>query len=376
MIAAVRLAFGLLTIFPVGSPRQLDRRTAGRAVAFFPLVGLVLGILAAILVKLVRAWFQTFSLQLLPAVLALALLAFLTRGMHLDGLADVADGLGASRDAKRSLEVMKQSTVGAFGVITLVLVVLVQAAALERCIVFHRGTLAVVLAVTVGRLSMMLACRRGIPAARPDGLGALVAGSIRARWVALVVCLTAAAGALGGKFDIDGGRNPAGPARRARVDRRAGRHGVPALAVVPSARRHHRRRAGWPERDRYLRWCCSYSQGTCRGRSTFSECPQELHDHVDDLFGGSFVDVDRQVAEYPRMWDTAPAPFVERPRAAVTAAMADRHRWGPGWPASPAAPATRRPWRQRSTTGPGPPDPERPRPQPRQRRVPSARARR
>jgi adenosylcobinamide-GDP ribazoletransferase len=101
---------------------------------------------------------------------------------------------------------MKQSTVGNLGVMTLVLVLLVQAAALERCILFHRGTLAVVLAVTVGRLSMVVACRRGIPAARPDGLGALVAGTVRPRLVALVVILTAAAGALGGKFDIDGGR--------------------------------------------------------------------------------------------------------------------------------------------------------------------------
>ena len=206
MIAAVRLAFGLLTIFPVGPPGRVDRRTAGRAVAFFPLVGLVLGVLAAVVVKLARASYHTYSLQLLPAALALALLAFLTRGMHLDGLADVADGLGASRDPKRSLEVMKESTVGAFGVITIVFVVLVQAAALERCILFHRGSLAIVLSVMVGRLSMVVACRQGVRPARSEGLGALVAGTIRRPVVALVVALTAATGALGGKFDIDGGR--------------------------------------------------------------------------------------------------------------------------------------------------------------------------
>jgi adenosylcobinamide-GDP ribazoletransferase len=206
VISAVRLAFGLLTIFPVGSPGPPTRRTAGRAVAFFPLVGLVLGVLGAVVVKLVRASYHTYSLQLLPAAAALALLAFLSRGMHLDGLADVADGLGASRDRKRSLEVMKQSTIGAFGVVTVVFVVLIQAAALERCILFHRGSLAIVLSATVGRLAMVVACRRGIPAARTEGLGALVAGSIKRRWVAVVAALTAAAGVLGGKFDIDGGR--------------------------------------------------------------------------------------------------------------------------------------------------------------------------
>jgi adenosylcobinamide-GDP ribazoletransferase len=207
VIAAVRLAFGLLTIFPVGSPGPVTRRTVGRAVAFFPLVGLVLGVLGAVVVKLARASYHTYSLQLLPAALALALLAFLSRGMHLNGLSDVADGLGASKDPKRSLEVMDQPTIGAFGVMAIVFVVLVQAAALERCILFHRGSLAIVLSATVGRLAMVVACRRGIRPAREAGFGALVAGTIRRRAVALVVVLTAAAGALGGKFDIDGGRS-------------------------------------------------------------------------------------------------------------------------------------------------------------------------
>jgi adenosylcobinamide-GDP ribazoletransferase len=204
--AAVRLAFGLLSIVPVGQPGTVDRRRAGRAVIAFPLVGLVLGIVAAVAIKLVRAGYQTFSLQLLPAAVALGVLAVLSRGLHLDGLADVSDGLGASRDPQRSLEVMKQPAVGAFGVISVVFVVLIQAAALERCILFHRGSLAIVLSATTGRLAMALACRRGIRAARPDGLGALVAGTARWSALAVVVALTAAAGALAGKFDIDGGR--------------------------------------------------------------------------------------------------------------------------------------------------------------------------
>ena len=206
MTAALRLAFGLLTILPVGPPERVDRRAAGRAVAAFPLVGLVLGVLAAVAVKLVRASYHTYSLQLLPAAVALGLLAFLTRGLHLDGLADVADGLGASREPRRSLEVMRQSTIGAFGLITVVFVVLIQAAALERCILFHRGSLAVVLSATAGRLAMLLACRRGVPAARPEGLGALVAGTVGRATVAVAVLVTAAAGVLGGRFDIDGGR--------------------------------------------------------------------------------------------------------------------------------------------------------------------------
>jgi adenosylcobinamide-GDP ribazoletransferase len=126
--------------------------------------------------------------------------------MHLVGLADVADGLGASREAERSLEVMEQPTVGAFGVLTIVFVVLVQAAALERCIVYHRGSLAVILSVVAGRLSMVLACRRGIRPARPEGLGALVAGTVGPVAVTVTVLVTAAGAALAGRFDIDGGQ--------------------------------------------------------------------------------------------------------------------------------------------------------------------------
>jgi adenosylcobinamide-GDP ribazoletransferase len=206
VIAAVRLAFGLLTIFPVGPPGPITRRTAGRAAGFFPVVGLVLGVLAAILIKIAREWYRTYYVFLLPAALGIALLAVLTRAMHLDGLVDVADGLGASRDEKRSLEVMKQSTVGAFGVISVLFVVLLQVSALERCIQLHRGSLSIVLSVTVGRLAMMAACRQGIRPARAEGLGAMVAGTVSRRVVAVAVTLTLAAAAVEGKFDIDGGQ--------------------------------------------------------------------------------------------------------------------------------------------------------------------------
>jgi adenosylcobinamide-GDP ribazoletransferase len=209
-VKGLRSAFALLTILPVGPKQPLDlrdRRNANATALWFPIVGLFVGICGAILIKLVRAWYQTFSLQLLPAVLALALAALLTRGMHLDGLADVADGLGASRDPERSLAVMRDSVLGAFGVMTMLFVVLLQAACLERCIVFHRGTLSVTLAMTTGRVAMMLACREGVRPARESGLGALLIGKVRLLPALAVTVAIAAAAALEGKFDIDGGRD-------------------------------------------------------------------------------------------------------------------------------------------------------------------------
>jgi adenosylcobinamide-GDP ribazoletransferase len=209
-VKGLRSAFTLLTILPVGPRQPLDlreRRNANATALWFPLVGLFVGLVGAVAIKLVRSWYQTWSVQLLPAILALALAALLTRGMHLDGLADVADGLGASREPERSLAVMRDPALGAFGVMTLVFVVLLQAACLERCIVSHRGTLSVTLAMTTGRVAMMLACREGVKPATESGLGALLIGKVRLLPAAAVALAVAVAGALGGKFDIDGGRD-------------------------------------------------------------------------------------------------------------------------------------------------------------------------
>jgi adenosylcobinamide-GDP ribazoletransferase len=116
---------------------------------------------------------------LLGSVLAIAVLAALTGGLHLDGLADLADGLGSRRPAAGALEIMKQSDIGPFGVVALVLTLLIQVAALDRAQALGRGEIAVAAAAVTARLAMTAACRPGVPAARPSGLGALVAGSVR-----------------------------------------------------------------------------------------------------------------------------------------------------------------------------------------------------
>ncbi|NEC49139.1 adenosylcobinamide-GDP ribazoletransferase, partial [Actinospica acidiphila] len=80
--------------------------------------------------------------------------AALTRGLHLDGLADTADGLGSGRPAEDALRIMKQSDVGPFGVLTLVLVLLVQVAALAQAYggSWARGVLAAVVSAVAARV--------------------------------------------------------------------------------------------------------------------------------------------------------------------------------------------------------------------------------
>ncbi|MBW8819669.1 MAG: adenosylcobinamide-GDP ribazoletransferase, partial [Streptomyces sp.] len=148
------------------------------------------------------------SSALLAAVATVAVPAVLTRGLHLDGLADTADGLGSGKPAEDALRIMKQSDIGPFGVIALVLVLLAQVAALSQLYgdSWVRGATAAVVSATAARLVLTLAARAGVPPARPEGLGAAVAGVVPVRGavpVAVAVTLGAAgAGALLGSYDV------------------------------------------------------------------------------------------------------------------------------------------------------------------------------
>lgn len=165
MLAGVRLAFSWLTVLPV-RVRHVDRTVAGAAITAAPLVGLVLGGVAGGLLLVLDLVHVD---GLLAGFLVVAFLALATRGMHLDGLADTADGLGSYKDPERALAIMREGPVGPFGVVTLVLSLGIQAAAVN-------DWPQLILAVTTGRAAIVLCCH-GVPAARPEGLGALVAGT-------------------------------------------------------------------------------------------------------------------------------------------------------------------------------------------------------
>ncbi len=139
--------------------------------------------------------------------------------MHLDGLADTADGLGSGKPADQALQVMRQGDVGPFGVVTLVLVLLVQVLALADLVAAGVGAAGLLLALVASRASLPLLCSRGVPAARGDGLGHLVAGSVSRLQLtlaaALAILLVVAAlgvAALGAAGNHPGGTGLAVPA--------------------------------------------------------------------------------------------------------------------------------------------------------------------
>ncbi|WP_435273597.1 adenosylcobinamide-GDP ribazoletransferase [Streptomyces parvulus] len=200
----LRFAFGTLTVFPVRVTRW-DREAARGGMLCAPLAGLAVGAAAAgtgLLLLFLGAG------SLLAAVATTAVPAVLTRGLHLDGLADTADGLGSGKPAEDALRIMKQSDIGPFGVLALLFTLLAQVAALAQAYdgSWARGALAAVVSATAARLALTLAARSGVPAARPEGLGAAVAGVVpsgAALAVAAAVTLAAAAaGAPLGPYGI------------------------------------------------------------------------------------------------------------------------------------------------------------------------------
>ncbi len=160
------IALQFLTILPVPSPRECTTKDLGRSTAWFPLVGLAIGGLLVLADQLLG---MLFPRQLTDALLVL-LLSVITGALHLDGLADVCDGLAARGDKERFLAVMKDSRVGAVGVVGLVLGLLLKYLALLSLPAYLK-TSGLLLFPLVARYAQVLILVNAT-AARNDGLGA------------------------------------------------------------------------------------------------------------------------------------------------------------------------------------------------------------
>lgn len=170
-----RLAFGTLTLIPVKPPVAVTREVAGVAMAVAPLA--VLPVAAA--ASLVGALLALLGVpELAVGLIVVGALAAGTRFIHADGLADTADGLGASFDRARALDVMRTGDVGPMGATTLILVLGAQAACAGALLRTPAGWVLLALALAGSRAALAVGTRRGVPAARPEGLGQAVAGSL------------------------------------------------------------------------------------------------------------------------------------------------------------------------------------------------------
>lgn len=175
-LSRLAVAFSFLTRLPVPVPAGVGPRDVARSMLVFPLVGAALGGLqAGVGLLLVRA---------LPAAVAAALVVALgtlaTGALHLDGLADTADGLGGGRDAEHALHIMRDHAVGSYGAAAVGLSLLVKSAAIGA-LLGGTGTLGwLPMAGALGRW-IVVPLARLAPQARPNGLGAAVAAHVGRR---------------------------------------------------------------------------------------------------------------------------------------------------------------------------------------------------
>lgn len=176
------IALQFLSSLPVSLPGMPEPRELGRSLLFYPLVGLLFGLLL---------WLASLLLQGTPAPLHAALLltlwVLLSGALHLDGLADSADAwLGGFGDRERTLQIMKDPRSGPIAVVTLVLVLLLKFCALW--VLVEQGIGAqLLLAPLIGRAAMLglFLCT---PYVRPGGLGQALAEHLPRRiagWVLL-----------------------------------------------------------------------------------------------------------------------------------------------------------------------------------------------
>jgi adenosylcobinamide-GDP ribazoletransferase len=187
------LAFGLLTRLPVRAEVTREEEL-GAAVAWFPAVGLAIGLALAA----ARALLEGHLAPGLIAALLIALSALVTGGLHLDGLADVFDGVGGGRgDRERMLAIMRDSRIGAHGAAALVLVLVAKVAALAELVPRGAGW-ALALAPLVARAAVMPLVLF-FPYARAAGLGRAFHDYSRPRHLALGTACTLAVLSVAGR---------------------------------------------------------------------------------------------------------------------------------------------------------------------------------
>ena len=165
MLKSFGLALMFLTRIPVPSLGELSEQDQGRSILFYPLVGLLIGVFSIALL-----WAGPANSPMVTAALILTGWVLVTGGLHLDGLADSADGwLGGHGDTERTLEIMKDSRSGAAAIVIVILLLIVKFAALT-VIVSGSSWQALLLAPFVGRYAILLLFAT-TPYAREGGMG-------------------------------------------------------------------------------------------------------------------------------------------------------------------------------------------------------------
>lgn len=150
ILESIVVAFQFLTRLYLPINVEWDTGNLRRSLMWFGLVGAFIGVILAGAMTL----FNRFDL--IPAVSAIIILIiwiFITGGMHIDGISDMADGFFSMRDKEKTLEIMKDSHIGAFGVITIVFLLLIKFEMLKEFIIIEKNVCLLILPPTIARIA-------------------------------------------------------------------------------------------------------------------------------------------------------------------------------------------------------------------------------
>lgn len=164
-----RIAVSFLTRLPLPYKGEWDEKSFSRSSVFFPLVGLIIGAIVGLVCWLIRMT----DLFMVAAVCTLITSIVVSGGIHLDGFMDMCDGLFASRGRERALEIMKDSHVGSFAVLGVIMLLLLKVVLYEAVIAETWFFLAIICAFIFSRF-MLICCMLCFPSARAEGLGVTV----------------------------------------------------------------------------------------------------------------------------------------------------------------------------------------------------------
>ena len=170
MIRSLILMFQFMTRLPIPIEIEMDKETISKGILFLPLVGMVVGAISWIVYYLLS--FINTDVASLGAVIANVAA---TGGLHIDGLSDTCDGFFSARSRERILEIMKDSRVGTFGVIAIVMTLLAKytlISNLPQDMIFS----ALILASGASRFAASFLITFG-KSARPGGLGDMFSSS-------------------------------------------------------------------------------------------------------------------------------------------------------------------------------------------------------
>jgi len=169
-VKGLLVALQFLTILPVGKTIGATEKEIGRSIVYFPLVGLLTGLILVV--------FNEVLIRVFPRgvtdILLISVLVGITGGLHLDGLADTIDGLAGGNDKEDILKIMRDSHLGAMGAMSIAIALLIKLAALTAIPEAIKKEVLLLMPV-LSRWSMVYLCFAS-NYAREEGLGSLFVG--------------------------------------------------------------------------------------------------------------------------------------------------------------------------------------------------------